>query len=139
MKVEFAPGFQDSMDKLFHWKYAPYRAWKWFLRIPREIQWKWQRMNRGWSDQDVWGAYYHLSRVIPGMLRNLADNHMGHPGALTDEEWTAKLRSMADKIEAYVIMSEMPDDWTMEKENEAYKITQEGLREMADWFGNLWD
>ncbi len=138
MKVEFAEGFQNSMDRLFHWRYAPLRAWKFFLRIPRELKWKLQRMTRGWSDQDVWGAYSYIADVISGMLVHLSEHHGGHPIDMTDEEWTAKLKDLSVRIKAYNTSEDL-DNWSGEKEEESYEITQQALKEMADVFGRLWD
>lgn len=80
-----------------------------------------QRGHRGYSDNDCWGLDYHLYKIIPPMLRKLADEGLGVPdvpadesGNLTDErykqlrqEWEAKLHEAADDIEAYYIFDEL--------------------------------
>ena len=139
MEIKYTEGFLKSWEKLFHWKYAPLRLIKFIIRIPREIGWKWQRMNRGWADCDVWGMHYHVSNVISGMLEHLSEHHCGHPGDITNEKWEENLKKWAKDIKAYNIMSDMPDGWTHEKEMEAYKQTKKGLKDMAEYYGHLWD
>lgn len=123
--------------------YAFYRVWRNKIRrFPRRVRWFIQRGRRGWSDEDAWGIYYYLGDIIPQMLRHMAETTCSYPGVEpyeTPEKWRVKLNELADKIGAYREMSEMPDGWTGEKEEEAYKITQQGLKEMADIFGHLWD
>lgn len=100
MKVAFAPGFEDSFNRLFSPVYAPLRAWKTILRIPREIKWKWQRMNRGWADCDTWGMYYHLQQMIPEMIRKLMTYKNSYPGEFKGvEEWAKVLDKMASGFE----------------------------------------
>lgn len=84
MNINFTPGFLDDLERLFSWKYAPFRAVEWILRIPREIKYLFQRMTRGWADSDVWSMDSYLSRVVPEMLEYLKKNHNGLPGFLFD-------------------------------------------------------
>ena len=100
MKVVFAPQFKNSFDKLFSPLYAPLRAWKAILRVPREIKWKWQRMQRGWADSDTWGMYWHLSHMIPEMIRHIMTYKNSYPAEFKNtEEWCAVLEKIAAGFE----------------------------------------
>lgn len=160
MKIEFAPGFKNSWDKLFAVRYAPYRAWKAFLRIPREVQWKIQRMNKGWAVSDTWGIYYHLGHVIPEMVRHLRKHLSGHPGYMTNEQWEIILDNIAYGFE----LSQAWDDdyvkavgftkdgheyydfsdpvWRAAYEKKAKEVEatfQYSMALLAKYWGHLWD
>lgn len=130
----------------------PVPAWKevyyWFYRLwhndiryfHKEVKWFFQRARRGWSDSDNWGAYHYLGRIIPEMLEDLADNTHGYPPQFENlENWQEKLRITAIKIRAYNQAAEAEPWLGFESEQEAYEITQEGIRDLAEIFGNLWD
>jgi len=56
--------------------------------FPREVKWKIQRMNRGFSDLDCWGFDYYLTDVILGGIKQLKNNCGGYPGNLKNKkEW----------------------------------------------------
>lgn len=54
-----------------------------------------QRAQRGWSDQDAWGADYYLANVIADMLEQLRKWHTGVPMKRLDEltvaDWRGEL------------------------------------------------
>lgn len=40
----------------------------------RHHKWRKQRMDRGWSDRDTWGAGDHIAKMVAEMLQHLNDN-----------------------------------------------------------------
>jgi len=67
--------------------YPSCRFWRWFSDVPFQIKYFIQRGIRGWSNQDAWGAYYHISSVTLGMLKWLKINKHGVPcGCINDAE-----------------------------------------------------
>lgn len=45
--------------------------WNW-----RQVfKWRKQRLSRGWSDRDTWGAGDHIARITADMLQHLNDDH----------------------------------------------------------------
>lgn len=44
-----------------------------------------QRAERGYSDSDVWNFYDWFLEVIPKMIQDLRNNHVGHPSVIYDE------------------------------------------------------
>lgn len=72
-----------------------YNFWYWLknkidnIRLfPREIKWKIQRINRGYSDRDCLDFDYFLTNIILGGIKQLKNNCSGYPGNLKNEkEW----------------------------------------------------
>ena len=52
----------------------------------RELKWFIQRGKRGWSDRDGWSIDWHLSEILPAMLKNLKEYHYGVCGGLVKEQ-----------------------------------------------------
>ncbi len=144
MKVEFAPGFQKSMNKLFSWKYAPLRAIKWVLRIPREIKWFFQRGFRGYADCDVWSLYSYILDWLPKALDDLNKHHQGYPAFLDikdgnedyevgSKRWEEILKSMSTKLKRGI----ESDEKSLSKEDIAeFEV---GMDLLKKYFFNLWD
>jgi len=77
------------------------------IRFIKDIPWKlrqikffYQRGKRGWADCDCWAIDSYLISIILPMLKELKKNHQGHPGDVTDEEWTNILSEMIAGFEA---------------------------------------
>lgn len=79
----------------------------------RHHKWRKQRMDRGWSDRDTWGAGDHIAKMVAEMLQHLNDN------TYTDwPEWFKlnvkeegkgaykNLQQVIDDINAYLVHSE---------------------------------
>ena len=67
----------------------------------RKLKWAYQRIKRGWSDRDAWGAHYHLTNVMIGMLQYLVKSPSGFPYSFKNvEEWQAKLNEIIAGLEA---------------------------------------
>lgn len=86
MDIKIADGFMDSWDRLFHWKYAPLRAWHWLLNIPREIKWFYQRGTRGYADCDTWCLNHYIASWLPEALEHLKKTKMGCPSEYFDND-----------------------------------------------------
>lgn len=168
MEVKYTQGFLDSMDRLFDWRWAPYRWGKWVLDIPRELKWKWQRMNRGWSDCDAWNANHYIAKVLVGMLTHIKKHHVGMPMDMcgewytdengswkhsrTDDEasaaWEACLQEMIDGFSMMEAEDELPNpnfDDPASRKAWNHKLVQmedkkqRGLYLFAKHFNSLWD
>ena len=61
----------------------------------RDIKWFIQRGKRGYSDCDVWGFDYYLSKVIKEGCLSIKNNCHGHPCDLTFKEWKKILTHIA--------------------------------------------
>lgn len=58
------------------------------------IKFKMQKVQRGYSDIDVWNIHsWFLNTIVP-MLKQLKETHMGYPCGMTSEEWEQILDKM---------------------------------------------
>lgn len=141
MEIKIAPEFQDSWDRLFHWKYAPLRWWKAFLYFPTDIKHFFQRAIRGYADSDTWGLWYYTSEWMPKALRDMKEMANGHPASLPDEsgmeDWKAILEKMARGFEAAIEMDEI--SFNSEEYKKLEKEFDEGMDLFKKWYRNLWD
>lgn len=53
--------------------------------IGKCIRWSRQRIVRGYADCDWWNMDSYLQRLIPDMLREMREHHMGSPAYLGEE------------------------------------------------------
>jgi len=93
------------MSNVFKYGWVPWRYprnWKGNTGLFfRQFKWAYQRATRGFADCDVWNMDNWLLDVIPGALKQLADNHYGWPGTEQfpePEDWTQYLKDMAQKF-----------------------------------------
>ena len=47
--------------------------------VRRFFKYSLQRITKGYCDRDVWELYPHLQAIIPAMVSELRENHMGYP------------------------------------------------------------
>lgn len=120
MDIQYTKGFLDDMDRLFSWKWAPFRWLEKIKDIPREIKYIYQRATRGWCTRDVWGFDRYLAEVIVGGLTHMKKHHCGLPMAFCGE---MKMRENGQWYHT------TPDD-------EASKAWEDCLQEMIDGFGS---
>lgn len=80
------------------WKFtrAPIRWFKYFFR---SFKYAYQRATRGYCDYDVYDCDTYYTHIISGTLHQLADRHMGYPGEMTPESWTAALNEIAEHFD----------------------------------------
>ena len=132
MKIEFAEGFQNSLDRCFHWRYAPLRFWKWLIRIPRELKWAYQRLRRGYSEEDAFSADCHIALVIVGTVKELIKNDTGE-NAIHEhtEEWVADLHKIVKGFEMFIEEGSLMYD-------KDQKVFDEGMGAFKRAFGGLW-
>lgn len=168
MEIKYTQGFFDDMDRLFSWRWAPFRFGKTLLRLPKELKWKWQRMQRGWADCDTWSLDRYISDVLIGSLTHLKENNHSLPMSfcgemkmrkngtwyhtVSDEDaskaWNACLQEMIDGFGSKDKEDDLenPDfsdpvakaAWYAEIERLQAKQTK-ALALFAEHFNDLWD
>lgn len=121
------------MNKYSVW-YMPYskkylitHPWLWFKCTWRNIRDAWRRSVYGWTYGDVWDWDHWFARVVPDMLRYMADHgsaYPGHPPFETPEKWHDWLHEMAHLIET-------ADEAWQDEHNEYYKEYMEHI--MDNW------
>jgi len=72
---------------------------KWTAYFFRSFKYAYQRATRGYCDYDAWELFSYCTHVISGCLRKLADDHVGHPLGIKDEEWSKLLLETAIHLE----------------------------------------
>ena len=96
------------MNKYSVW-YMPYNKkylithpWQWVRCACRNIRDAWRRSVYGWTYGDVWDWDNWFVRVVPDMLRHMANHGSAYPGCEpfdTPEKWHDWLQHMAYLIE----------------------------------------
>ena len=110
----------------------------------RKIKHWYQRAKRGYSDEDVWNLDWYLRGILAGGLRQLADNKNSYPGAKpfgTFEKW---LKFLRDTAQAFQDVIDYEDTgWEKDKDyskmKQVYKKEEQAIKNLAPWFGHLWD
>ena len=91
-----------------------------------------QRMRRGWSDQDVWNLDAHLASVIAAGIERLREVNFGAPDPLSLDEWREVLESISH---GFRVWSEAGMEGLSPEDEEAYI---EAKRLFALWHQELW-
>lgn len=121
----------------------------------RDIYTFYHRGRYGWAPRDVWNLDHYLNRVLGSTLAHLADTTHGTPngyplGAATDhEKWEADLRKWSA---AFLDLHAWDDGGDVEEyekgtdirvqikmEQDKYRKVEKTLKQMAPWWGGLWD
>ena len=119
------------MNKYSVW-YMPYNKrylithpWQWVRCAYRNIRDAWRRSVYGWTYGDVWDWDTWFMRVVPDMLRHMADKGSAYPGSEpfdTPEKWHDWLQHMAYLIET------ADEEW-QDEHNEFYR----------DYMDHIWE
>lgn len=120
----------------FSWGQLLHAPWRALGDVWREVRWAWQRALYGYSDVDRWDLGPYLLGWLPAALREFADNCEAHPESMPMEAWTAKLRRVADGLDALArwYAWQFVGDGTPLKEQ-----GEEAMHELADIVHTLWD
>lgn len=119
------------MNKYSVW-YMPYNKrylithpWQWVRCAYKNIRDAWRRSVYGWTYGDVWDWDTWFMRVVPDMLRHMADKGSAYPGSEpfdTPEKWHDWLQHMAYLIET------ADEEW-QDEHNEFYR----------DYMDHIWE
>ena len=139
-------------------KYFFRRLWHKITRFPYEVEWKLQRLFRGYSDFDVWNCGCRIAEQSLPLLRAYRNlNHTGTPmkelpkdadpsdpwshEAFTVDEWNEILDKVIFAFE-YTANDGFPKGMEVfDKEiwEEAQKKYEEGMALFAKWSAGMWD
>ena len=108
-----------------------YRIDKKIKQLFKNLKWAWQRINRGYSDLDIWDLDSWLIRLLPQAIRTLESKLSGHPYDMTEEEWQAYLLEMAGHFENYYVEWENPIDLPSFSIEELFKKDGEVLHRLS--------
>lgn len=141
-------------EEIYYWLWRRYD----FIRcIPQELKWKYQRMNRGFADCDVWSLHSYLSEWLPLALRQLKSNSSGCPQDTYDGKrknnecwkWKVILEKMVigfesdNKIMNYDYVVWTKDNKVKKIDKKKFKVLEkqmkDGLNLFVKYYQNLWD
>ena len=116
----------------FSWKH-PIRNIK---RIFKSFRWSRQRAKYGYCDYDVGDVHAWFAEIMPGMIRELKENYIGHPQDLDlyNECYDAHADELDMSREEFMALTPHIDDKYFEWCETRWK---EKLEEMAVAFDNL--
>lgn len=123
----------------------------------RKLKFYYNRITKGWSDEDVWDVGYYLDKIIPPMVRKLKEG-CGCPSELYDDakkndechRWKEVLEEIAQGFEAHnaihhgrLIKLENGDGtWTdkidEEREKQLTKKYKRGMELFMEYHSHLW-
>ena len=121
--------------------------------LPKHIKWFLQRGKRGYADCDLWCLFGYISDIMVDALKQFEEMHHGHPGYLTDDEWTKKLNEMREGFEFYKNVEDIESEafnkfgnkrkagkllW-LEYVEKQRKIAEKKLNVFIKYFEHLWD
>ena len=84
----------------------------------RRLKWARQRITKGYCDYDLWDSTGFYTKLIPKMLRQLAEETDGYPTELDFEQWQEILKRIAFCIE----QSSMDNDLFTEEWSRYFKL-----------------
>lgn len=101
----------------------------------RSLHFVWQRITRGWSDDETWNLDHAMCTWLLPRLRRFRELGTGsYPGRLeTCEEWEAILDHIIWAVEQHSM-----DDWHLHLPEEERPKVQEGLELLGKWLPALW-
>jgi hypothetical protein len=88
------------------------------------------------ADPVWWNLDSFLAETIALNLRDYIKHSAGAPGEYTEEQWFAKLDSIATRLEAYLNRFDSAD---LEVDRVLVESAKEAMHELADVFPALWD
>jgi len=124
------------MNKYSIW-YLPYNKrylithpWKWFRCAWRNLCDAWRRSVYGFTWSDVWDWDHWFTRVVPDMLRHMANHGSAYPGHApfeTPEKWHDWLQYIAHLIET------ADEEWQDEHNEYHEAYMKEILKDWKPW------
>ena len=101
----------------------------------RAKKWKKQRIERGYSDRDVWSFDSFLAQVISGGVRQIG-GYAGYEGE--EGEWRKTFNFIADQFEWYANEQFSFTDEFVDKINDPESDYRKAWVLLEENFGGLW-
>lgn len=133
----------------YRWRYFYKNIYDIIKYSPHTIKYIFQRIFYGYAECDVWSIDYHLSNIIPNMIRDLRHHHHGHPMDLKDEKWNEILIEIENAFRLDQVIDDLRvwsyykkhfgKDVAFEKQEFFRKKRDEGFQLFIKYYNNLWD
>lgn len=129
------------------WIFGSFQYWRPEWTTKRGLLFLWQKLTRGFSDDEVWGLYHGIAKYSLPRLKRLREMEFGHPGCYTAEQWWGMVDRMIWSMneivenEGWYQEPEPPIPWDEEqKERKKHDAKlQEGLTLFGRNFQGLWN
>lgn len=105
-----------------------------FYLFRRKLRFLWQRLTRGWSDDNTWNLDIPIAKFVLPRLRRFKEINNGYPSGMTEEEWDEKIDQMT---EAFDLLIKTYDGDVDETVSTDMKI-DDGLELFGEHLRNLW-
>jgi len=110
---------------------------KWYF-IQRRSRFLWQKITRGWTDQDTWSLDYTIAKFSLPRIKRLKEIQNGFPSGLTEEKWDEILDKIIRSFQFVVNEFEGNEDYSLETIKHREKCMQDGCELFGKYFRNLW-
>jgi len=101
--------------------------------LRRVFRFLYQRIRRGFSDDETWGLDYTIGCFVLPRLKRFKELNNGYPGGLTEEKWDSMLDDMIFAMERA-----KKDDSLWELNKEQCERATRGARYFGEYFFSLW-
>jgi len=102
-------------------------------RIIGKIGFIWQKITRGFSNQDLWNLDQTITDFILPRLKAFKNMTCAHPADLSFDEWMLVLDKM---IKSFEISSKIFSSDNLKNQNKEF---DEGMKLFIKYYGGLWD
>ena len=97
------------------------------------IKQKWQKLTRGYSDEELWNLDYTICKWLLPRLKTFKEETNSYPSTLTSpKEWDDILEKIILALELH--SSDLPSN----KEQTRSEQIREGFELFGKYFWNLW-
>lgn len=123
------------------WIFGSVQYWRPSWMSKRGLRFLWQKLTRGFSDDETWALDYTVAKFTLPRLKLLREIEPGHPGCYTQEQWWTMVDTMIYAMEAIIKNGQgtLYDDC---QDSEDYqkidRKIQEGLSLFGRNFRRLW-
>ena len=105
---------------------------RWF-RLRRRVRFLWQRVFRGFSDEETWSLDLTIARFALPRLKRFKEVNNCYPGHMSENRWDKALDKMIFAMQKTI------DDCPVEmSDEETRRKVREGLRLFGKHFNSLW-
>lgn len=108
----------------------------------RGLRFLWQKITRGFSDDEIWNLDFTMAKFILPRLKRLREMGCGHPGCYTDKQWWNIVDKMIWSFEFIITENDSeryPDNCSHGQRRAIDCKVQEGLKFFGKNFMALWN
>ena len=148
--LNFSLPKRSKLSELWDTITLPFYRIRWKIRdIYWEIYYGFQRMFKDYDEVDTFGLCDKFIERYSKILKEYKENLHGHPGTMTEEEWTAIIDKMLFHLyymdENNVdkeLSKDVPESWIHSWNTSGQimlKHKEEFFKLFSEYFYNLWD